>query len=77
MPAVSLLLFFLYADLGWDWGPAYAASGIHGDIELLGFSNAVLGGEWWLSAVSFTAACHMKQCQQGNMYSIYMQILQC
>jgi hypothetical protein len=49
---VSLLFRFLYADLGWDWGPAYAASGIHGDIELLGFSNAVLGGEWLVSQLA-------------------------
>jgi hypothetical protein len=40
-----MLLLLCCADLGWDWGPAYAASGIHGDVELLGFSNAVLGGE--------------------------------
>jgi hypothetical protein len=50
----------VFADLGWDWGPAYAASGIHRDIELLGFSNAVLGGELWLPAASFTAASYMR-----------------
>ncbi|WIA22744.1 hypothetical protein OEZ86_009703 [Tetradesmus obliquus] len=46
------------SDLGWDWGPAYAASGIHGDIELLGFSNAVLGGSF------------MSQAKRGDTFEV-------
>uniref|UniRef100_A0A383W609 beta-mannosidase n=1 Tax=Tetradesmus obliquus TaxID=3088 RepID=A0A383W609_TETOB len=46
------------SDLGWDWGPAYAASGIHGGIELLGFSNAVLGGSF------------MSQAKRGDTFEV-------
>eukprot|EP00878_Enallax_costatus_P005743 GHUV01006021.1.p1 GENE.GHUV01006021.1~~GHUV01006021.1.p1 ORF type:complete len:795 (+),score=131.60 GHUV01006021.1:561-2945(+) len=33
-------------DFGWDWGPAFAASGIHGSIELIAFSSPTLTGAY-------------------------------
>jgi hypothetical protein len=31
-------------DFGWDWGPAFCASGIHGGVKLVGFSAPYLTG---------------------------------
>lgn len=33
------------SDWGWDWGPAFAASGIHGDVQLVALNTAWLKGE--------------------------------
>ena len=37
------------SDWGWDWGPAFAPSGIQGEVQLLALSTAYLagGGEVW------------------------------
>ncbi len=33
------------SDWGWDWGPAFAPSGIHGDVKLIALDTALLSGE--------------------------------
>ncbi|KAF8058425.1 hypothetical protein HT031_005549 [Scenedesmus sp. PABB004] len=33
-------------DFGWDWGPAFAASGIHGTVKLIAFSKPTLAGAY-------------------------------
>lgn len=33
------------SDFGWDWGPSYAPSGIHGGVELVGYDNAFIQGK--------------------------------
>jgi len=32
------------SDFGWDWGPAFAPAGIHGQVQLLALSTAVVRG---------------------------------
>jgi beta-mannosidase len=32
------------SDFGWDWGPAYAPSGVYGAVDLVGYSAGVLTG---------------------------------
>jgi hypothetical protein len=32
------------SDFGWDWGPAFAPSGIYGGVELVGYSAGMLTG---------------------------------
>ena len=32
------------SDFGWDWGPAYAPSGLYGAVDLVGYSAGVLDG---------------------------------
>ena len=32
------------SDWGWDWGPAFAPSGIQGEVQLLALSTAYLAG---------------------------------
>lgn len=32
------------SDFGWDWGPAYTPSGIHGAVDLVGYDHAVIQG---------------------------------
>jgi hypothetical protein len=33
------------SDWGWDWGPAFAPSGIHGDVQLLALDYALIQGD--------------------------------
>ena len=32
------------SDFGWDWGPAFAAAGIHGGVKVVGLEEAELTG---------------------------------
>ena len=32
------------SDFGWDWGPAFAPSGVYGDVSLVGYSAGMLTG---------------------------------